>query len=769
MKYFSPSYWFKLWLLSAPLFNDETKGINAMSINNKKIKDWASNNTSLDLINQEISFTNSTSNYQPYNLSPTNQNINPFYQTELETSNHKHRHEKSRNRHKRQPNPNRRAIFQLTEQLTIDSNNRQQYRNSFQSVLASLVRNNILRVVFDNTENANWGEINRIFTLNTENYGYFRLPVVIRWQQNEQSLQRNFELVLRTDNLYIQGFIVTERGSHIGEISTYYHFNFDNINPNMQPRAVQDGTVPHLLNIDGMQSRQLTGISPDYRDMIPTQNNNINWNSVVNSFIVLTNDINVSEEHSLGNLAISLGQVVFMSAEAIRFPDIYARIVTHLINRNENLEFNRRSEIYRILVSWSQRSRNNILQQRLIEAINNVNNPNWNGFTMLDLITELNSPSVQVLLGYINFRLRNNGGNVNCRRGKRELINKFWHEKFCDLKPQIDKIQGKITAIKILDENNKSSNLKEGTIYVGTENGVYLIYPEDEVHRFDNLNFPITNIKLDGKGSAYVTNDRSEIYHLNLVGWGSEKLKNIESFNLEEEIKIYYEDNHDNLWIENNWFFGDRNTNVHLWKTIMLKKLNPLCYKKIDFIGEHFDWTRTSWGSWKFTEGRKLLTDWNKSNFKDIAGNYKIFESNKDYIRKYSNLNVQNLPTQYYLGTQYVEGKQYFGLTWYEENYEFYLQFLYDQFYKHYSISGSGSGFIGVGKGIKLYDYIQDCESYKLNINKREIFNIKDLKEKNDLKNITKWTDEFTKDINYEQHLPIDNKSNFSTNNITSL
>ncbi|WP_339041168.1 hypothetical protein [Spiroplasma endosymbiont of Apeira syringaria] len=43
----------------------------------------------------------------------------------------------------------------------------------------------------------------------------------------------------------------------------------------------------------------------------------------------------------------------------------------------------------------------------------------------------------------------------DCTRGKREAINKYWHEKFCDLKPEIDKIEGNITAIKVLDENTK--------------------------------------------------------------------------------------------------------------------------------------------------------------------------------------------------------------------------------------------------------------------------------------------------------------------------
>lgn len=34
-----------------------------------------------------------------------------------------------------------------------------------------------------------------------------------------------------------------------------------------------------------------------------------------------------------------------------------------------------------------------------------------------------------------------------------------------------------ITSVKILTENTKGVNLKSGTIYVGTNNGIYLIYP----------------------------------------------------------------------------------------------------------------------------------------------------------------------------------------------------------------------------------------------------------------------------------------------------
>ncbi|WP_342266018.1 hypothetical protein [Spiroplasma endosymbiont of Villa modesta] len=105
MKYFNPSYWFKLWMLTVPFFQNKNQGINGKWIdNNEKIKNWASNNTNLQSINQDISFTNLNTNYQRYNLNQQlpNQNIDLFYQIKLQTNTHKHRHEKHRNRLKRE-------------------------------------------------------------------------------------------------------------------------------------------------------------------------------------------------------------------------------------------------------------------------------------------------------------------------------------------------------------------------------------------------------------------------------------------------------------------------------------------------------------------------------------------------------------------------------------------------------------------------------------------------------------------------------------------
>ncbi|WP_342277226.1 hypothetical protein [Spiroplasma endosymbiont of Nebria brevicollis] len=99
MKYFSPSYWFKLWVLSAPLFQDKTQGINVKSIDTKNIKDWASKNTTNILVaeHQPWNFTN----YNQTDFIINNSIINTSITTELSTiMPHKHRHEKHRNRHK---------------------------------------------------------------------------------------------------------------------------------------------------------------------------------------------------------------------------------------------------------------------------------------------------------------------------------------------------------------------------------------------------------------------------------------------------------------------------------------------------------------------------------------------------------------------------------------------------------------------------------------------------------------------------------------------
>ncbi|WP_339046465.1 hypothetical protein [Spiroplasma endosymbiont of Colias croceus] len=804
MKYFNPTYWFKLWLLSGPLFNSENQGIYAKSIDNQNIKDWASKNTSsLESINQELTLSNNQTSL--LNLPLWNSNLT------IHNQHHKHRHQKSRNRIKKQVTPNPRPskeILKLNEKIIINQNNRREYQISFQTIINELVDRGVLRRIRDLNVLVNADficEDNTILALNPEsNYGYFRLPVAIRWEQDTQSIENNLELVLRTDNLYLQGFIVN---------NYYYHFDFTNINMNMQPQAVRDGSVPLLERIEGIQNNiVLNGISPDYRDMIRENDENIYWSNIWGSFFQLINrmDDNFNEqgiliEGALGNLARSLGDVILVTAESLRFWSLHTHIIQQLVNNNEYITLgrNNRNPIYNTLVNWSEESRTQSLIIDLLSTPNDRrHNPNSNqearniltefgylrrrddehfvNFLSRILILPINQ--LTNILGHSNIRIilsffiKRNLDNCNRRQARQIINNNYWHEKFCDLKPQIDKIQGKITAIKVLDEKTQGGNLKEGTIYVGTDNGVYLIYPEGHVSRFDNLNFPIKDIILDGNGSAYVINDKCEIYHLNLIGWGSEKLSNMESCDLNKELKIYYNYNHENEVYHHQILFLTDSLKHNEIFTINLKSIHPVNnYKKMEFIGDVYSdkWgVKSAWGSW-VSDGNKenywpsnhydlrYFMSSRNNNFHDIIKNKKFDEINiqNNNIEENFPMLLQKVNGANLLHTMWYESRQRAGLSWYRENNNYYLQFIT---YQYLNWQGSGASldcWMKVGNGFRLYN--DDTEA--------QISNSNDRKKRNIISNSTKWTNEFTKSINHEQHLAINNKTNFSTNNITSL
>jgi len=483
---------------------------------------------------------------------------------------------KQLDRIKRQQNKKTsKKILVLTEKLIIDSNNSREYTNSSRRVLQNLEIQRILIPVI------NVGEENQdsiIYTLNNENYGYFRVPVEIIGvdDQNQQSYRRNLELILRTDNLYLQGFIIN---------NNYYHFNFNNVNMARQPQSVRDGSVPLLTQIEGMQSHQLSRIGPDYRDLLPQSNNNINWNNIFSSFLYLTNNIDINEntvEHleqqglPIEGLATSLGRVIFSTAEAIRFRNIYNIINNDIINSNNNVSLNfRDNEIYQILVSWGSTSRryNSVLfneQNRyrgfeenqygidlfIYNIIGHNNEYSFiNDLTPIDVITEyLRNFNTRVLLGAV---LPTTFSRItpNCNKfygrsnGTTEFENPFWKKQFCDYKPQIEKINGEIKVVKIIDNDTKGENFKFGDIFVGTDNGVYLIHAENRVDKFENLNINVKDIFLDGNNGAYTIDSSDEIYYLNSYDLSYEKLKvdNISSKKMEIIVKELKKENKNDI------------------------------------------------------------------------------------------------------------------------------------------------------------------------------------------------------------------------------
>ncbi|WP_339042568.1 hypothetical protein [Spiroplasma endosymbiont of Apeira syringaria] len=338
MKYFNPSYWFKLWILSAPLFNSKSEGIYAKSIDNQNIKDWASKNTTnISLLeNQELTLLNL-----------------PLWNSNLTTHNehHKYRHQKSR-RIKKQVTPHprpSRAIFQLSERLIIRLNNPEQYRTSFQAIINELAQNNIL-LNLPATDN-------QLYILNPEtNYGYFRLPVRIIQEQNGQSNSIELELVLSADALYIQGFIINhhDTGSHTSNIETYYYFN-----PNLGTPSGRYN--PQLTTIPNINSIMLNHICNAYRHLLPSEDTNIYWTNIYNAFLRLTIDINVDTERPLGSLALSLGRVILMTAEALIFRE-WENIINRelIINRNYfSIGLNSNNN-YQLLIRWGQYSQTHL-------------------------------------------------------------------------------------------------------------------------------------------------------------------------------------------------------------------------------------------------------------------------------------------------------------------------------------------------------------------------------------------------------------------------
>ncbi|UZQ30232.1 MAG: hypothetical protein OHM56_01780 [Spiroplasma phoeniceum] len=483
------------------------------------------------------------------------------------------------NRVKRQQNQRTsKNILILTEKLIIDSNNSIEYINSSRRVVQNLETQRILIPVI------NVGEENQdsiIYTLNNENYGYLRIPVEIRGidEENQQSYQRNLELVLRTDNLYLQGFIVN---------NNYYYFNFNNVDMRRQPQSVRNGSVPLLTQIEGMRNYELNRIGPDYRHLLPRSNNNINWNNIYSSFLYLTNNINVNENNvqylqqnnmPLEGLATSLGRVIFSTSEALRFRNIYNIMHNDIINNNRSVSLTFcDDEIYQILVSWGTESRQyrsllfneqNRYQgfeywfgiDRFIHNI--IGNSEFtfiNDLTPIDVITEyLRNFNTRVLLGVafpLTFgRITSNCNNFYGRSSETTEFKKpFWKEQFCDFKPQIKKIEGEVKIVKIINEDIKSKNLKSGDIFVGTTKGLYLILENGTALKAENINAEVTSIKEFGNGNFYVSTKDKKVYFLNTNLLNDEHItaeiiENAESSNLEKELKL-------NLYI-NNVTYGD--------------------------------------------------------------------------------------------------------------------------------------------------------------------------------------------------------------------
>ncbi|WP_425382289.1 ribosome-inactivating family protein [Spiroplasma endosymbiont of Melieria omissa] len=681
MKYFNPSYWFKLSVLSAPLFNDKTQGINAKSIDNKKIKDWASNNTILESINQEISYTNSITNYQPYNLNETNQNIDPIYQPyldsflsqQLETSTHKNRHEKSRNRHKRQSRNNNRSLTTpIINLIAVDQDGI--YFRELLNVIEFLRDNDILREIAPWIINVGYSRSsnNPIYYINeNSNYQNFIIPINIVNTNEQQDYGQRIQLVFRTNNLYLQGFIVN---------NTYYYFS------DSDTRSV---------NVDDVNNNYQLSFNSNYNSMIQGENPTVNWQNIFDAFnnIINYHQIRTAPtpnpqtiRTAIQRLRLSLPFVILATSESIRFKNVREDI----LSTNRHLDVN---------------------NQDLINTIReNINSNNQNHFDHITSFT--------------------------------------WNH----FSPTINNWEASTSSA--IDQLREEGSLS--TYYTRLLTVLQGILIDRFVNEcFNKRNFNKREIS-------------KKLYCLKKISY---------------ELEIYWNGDRSNEIIH----FAPTNSVIRQQKiyTVNLGKRNPIDnFNRFNFLGDTFsdNWgVKIKWGSWiydgqhqnRLPENTYSLDYYMQNRnykFHDIIKNQIVYDNiSREEFETHTNILLQSISEHDFLA--WVEGRQKIGLTWYWENENYYLQFLVFQYLNWKSSYADLDCWLKIGSGIRLYNDNSDRSKRSVfdnNSNNNEKFT-KKLEEKNELKNVTKWNDEFTKSINNEQHLPIDNKTNFSTSNITSL
>ncbi|WP_339042798.1 ribosome-inactivating family protein [Spiroplasma endosymbiont of Apeira syringaria] len=774
MKYFNPSYWFKMWLLSAPLFNSKSEGIYAKSIDNKKIKDWVSKNTT------NISFLEN----QELNLSLWNTNLTTYNQ------HHKHRHQKSRNRYKRQNQP---KIFQTTIILEI-SNNPIVFFNQLNQINSQLQRQNIIFHINENNSNINLP----MFSFINQNspYNYFTITVNLVNEENE--ITGSMRWVYRSIDLYLQGYIINHSYRYFSDASLQNVTNYINdVNNNIN------------LNFDGNY------ISLEH-------SGNFNWERIVRDINNIYNNREVRN---------SIITIPLITSESMRFPTVQSAI-RNSYNPNFIIDFDDLNRIQMvsnhyipnynhpnqivaqgrnwdffqpIVTNWDRSTQESAqflrensntdirnLVENFLSFLNNRNRVpiNWSNPQPLRIMVAIFSWRFLEYLNQCNRRIKRmeelicydqNWTNIN------KLTDYFLNNKgelyslsTDEIKPNKVNIKGKVTTIQVLDENKKGKNLKVGDVYVGTTEGLYLIHRKDFVFKVNNIDDEISSISILKNNKNFVTTKKEEIFYINTdhinisykdsvyaEGLFDSKIK---SSNLEKEIKLYY------LKSNNNWnmnFKPDVSTQNNYDKIDWnLKKINPVDnYEKLEFLGDVYSngWgVKTQWGSWIYDgnpANHKPENTYDLDYFMKSRNNkfHKIIENTKS--NDYSIDNSLQKFDDNYLSAK-IAVHQRFGLTWYWEDDNYYLKIGASQYCNWWASESSLECSVKLGNGIRLYndDTFETQISNPNDRKRREIF-----EEKNELKNVTKWTDEFTKSINHEQHLPIDNKPNFSTSNITSL
>lgn len=257
MKYFNPSYWFKLWVLSAPLFIDRQQGINANSINNKNIKYWSSNSTNLQsnenqylnlLNNQTIQFKNNE-NIKSIKTFETDD----FYENFLKTQ------------HKRKKRTNRPQIVKNLDWFyhrSVPTATELLYDFGFTYIITLILSNRLSHPINDMIlpPNLLWGEAD----ISVNNIGDIfdrRLWSENPWmERNEEfSLARSPSLVIDTLNSLFEYITNNPDHSYSFTLSTnlgwassvflnnYVNFNNNNFLSSIENLFIHEGDERHTM------------------------------------------------------------------------------------------------------------------------------------------------------------------------------------------------------------------------------------------------------------------------------------------------------------------------------------------------------------------------------------------------------------------------------------------------------------------------------------------------------------------------------------------
>ncbi|WP_338955305.1 ribosome-inactivating family protein [Spiroplasma endosymbiont of Polydrusus cervinus] len=424
------------------------------------------------------------------------------------------------------------------EDIRININNPNSFKNWHNKVFRALIQADILRVIFniENDQPSTSTVINdnsEIVVLNRfkveDNttpkmgdrfkgsvrgkprykfvgtpYDGFTVPVII--EENSQS--QIIDLVFRTRDLYLEGFAVKNK---------YYYFS--------------EADIRHIDSIDNINISSSTPLEfkADYRDLFVDGNGNginlnINWSTIVNSFKTLSN----YQGGTNGDIRNSLGVIAVVVAENWRFRKMNDLINEKVINSDNFITFgmnkNDPNNHYQIAMKWPEQGVSTLKQINDNDVRNygvgiqslpyshyfyennqpRIDNALW-GITQSKLemqyeklprqsrnkwkIWFINNVLPNIPINVITDQIYNshtirilfliavNYAFNSCHHGSNQKrdINDNLNQKFCDLESDIAKIKGDIISVQILDKNTKVVDREVGDAYIRTTEDLYLI------------------------------------------------------------------------------------------------------------------------------------------------------------------------------------------------------------------------------------------------------------------------------------------------------